>query len=94
MGLRLGQIGSRLGSDTRACACLDTSAGAGAPADKHTPCALLSKTACATAGAIASKNRNRRSMKSTTERVGAAKPLGAAPVFPVVLLFHINDSVN
>mgnify|MGYP004712575513 FL=1 len=33
-------------------------------------------------------------MKSTTERVGAAKPLGAAPVFPVVLLFHINDSVN
>ena len=31
-------------------------------------------------------------MKSTTERVGAAKPLGAAPVFSVVLLFHIRSS--
>ena len=55
--LRLGQIGSRFGHVSRACACLDTSAGAGAPADKHTPCALLSKTAHATAGATASKNQ-------------------------------------
>lgn len=28
-------------------------------------------------------------MKSTTEGVGAAKPLGAAPPFSVVLIFHI-----
>ena len=30
-------------------------------------------------------------MKSTTERVGAAKPLGAAPVFSVVLLFSYSQ---
>ena len=28
-------------------------------------------------------------MKSTTEGVGAAKPLGATPPFPVVLYFHV-----
>lgn len=73
MGLRLGQIGSRLGSDTRACACLDTSAGAGAPADKHTPCALLSKTAHATAGATANKN-------SITDCIRKARRNGWAPL--------------
>ena len=93
--MRLGQIGSRFGHVSRACACLDTSAGAGAPADKHTPCALLSKTAHATAGATANGN-------SITDCIRKARRNGWAPLnrlaphpfFPSCCFFMFSVRLN
>ena len=51
-------LGLTLDSVCGACACIYTSAGAGAPADKHTPCALLSKTAHTTAGGNCKQKSN------------------------------------
>ena len=66
-------LGLTLDSVCGACACIYTSAGAGAPADKHTPCALLSKTAHATAGATANGN-------SITDCIRRARRNGWAPL--------------